>query len=120
MNKKIEMPVLKMNFNWLTRTDPARPDRPKKGPEIDSFPGDLSKNVKFQKCSMKLLVFSCKSSQNTLKFYQTFWDYSSINKSDPENGSFARQGGILMGSKWKENREPWKENREPWKEMGRK
>ena len=62
MNKKIEIPVLKMNFKWLTRTDPARPDpaRPtdqKKGPEIDSFSGDLSKNVKFQKCSTKSIVF---------------------------------------------------------------
>ena len=35
----ILMPVLKMNFKWLTRTDPTRPDRPKKKPRNRWFFG---------------------------------------------------------------------------------
>ena len=62
--------------------EPTRPDPTdqKKGHEIDSLSGDLSKNVKFQKCSTKSTVFWGKSSQNIHKFYQTFWDHPlSIN-----------------------------------------
>jgi len=49
--KKVEILVWKEHFKWMA-IQPARPDQ-KKGHEIDSFKGDLSKSAELQKYSTK-------------------------------------------------------------------